>query len=546
MIKTMAAESESYKGRMGDLLKSKLLDDLRDRNYYLRELNGKLTEFGVPVSAITNVQIQNMRDVSSPTLASPTARSELYKVDLIGEHGQLLRRLCLQVYYSDMRRSGDFSAPISAVQEADAFDRLGESAYRGKHMSFWNELGLYAPYLFGIKKLIDRDSRKFAIGILTDYLDGATHHLDILAINARREVIDNQLSSPFLTPYIKDGLEEEDRQLKAILKGIPASALRTINDFAVIGTDALKGAKDIETKELGADEYLRKVVRYFNSAYKWHCKVYPNPEASSTEMGRKFRNSMKVLLSRIVVPERFVYTQGDEFLHHFQYRRVVDRNSKDTLVSVLFDADHARLSPIERARSKALLAPYLDLDYEGFVEYIKGANNDLEERLKEQTDGSDSRNRLSYIFKEPLKAMLIQDLWAIYEGTCNIGRVAEDDKPVNIRQTISRTSMSVMYNNPIILSMLRKPDNVPRALFLGEYDSRRIIPALTLGLDDRISRLLDPNGPYGSIKESDNELYESLLNLHGILFNFKISILYEKKKESEFKQRELPFGESVS
>ena len=529
MVVKMTAKN--YGKRMGELLKAKLLDELRDKSYYSLQLNGKLARLGVPVSGIDSIIIRE------PESSSPTARSELYNIDLLGANGQLIRRLFLQTYFTGMKNTGIFSSPISAVQEANDADKLGEFKHREGHMLFWNDIGLCAPYLFAVKRLVDK-SGEFAVGLITDNWDGATHHLDILAINSRKETIDEQLSRPLVQDklHLKGQLLEERNRLENLEKEILSSVLRTINDFASDGTDALKGAKNLDVNKmtLDYDQYLRKVLRYFNSAYRWHCRVSPDIKADMNELSKKFRDSIKVVLNRIVKPERFIYAQGDEGLHHYQYRYLIDRNGEDTLVSGVFDADHTRLSAIERSRAKALLAPYLGISYDDYRSFVEEANADLEERLKTRVDGSEAKNRLGYIKSGDPSVMLLHDLWAVYEGVCNIGRAAEDDSPNNIRSTLSRESRIVTYNNPIIFAKLKEHEHLPRIVSLGDYNSRINIRASTCILNERLKRLLESDGLHGAISSTDSELYTSLNTLQDMLVNFTLPFAY--------KQRELPFA----
>lgn len=524
MVLTMT--SQDYSRRMGELLKNKLLVDIAKKEYFKRKFNGKLVSLEEAGNDIFKIEINDLGNA-----VSPTARSELSTIDLLDINRNFLKRLFLQIYYSGMKSQGVFSESRPAEHEVGESEKINEMKYREKHMSFWNEIGLYAPKLWGVEKNVNTETGDFVIGLFTEYWPGATHFLDILAINDRQDTLAQQINDPFVKSNIRNQLLQESMELDEKKSDIPVSVLRTINDFAVRGTNALKD-RNLETRTRNFTEYLEKSLGFFNSAYTWHCTVSQDPGAKKGSLTRKFRDAFKILLSRVVNPERFIYSQGDEFLHHYQYTRE-PKSANGEVVSGVFDADRASLRAIERGRAKALLAPYLDLSYESFVNFIETANRDLEERLKYTVDGV-AKERLSYIFEDPVKTMLQHNLWAVVEGVWGIGRAAEDDL-FNKKRSLSIENTTVDYSNPLI--RFKNPGNMPRVVSLGEYTSRKRIQVLTYRLSERLDNLTDSNGIY-KLQESDKELYDGLKNLQEILLRFELPFA--------FGQRELPFPGKAS
>ena len=520
-------------------MKSNLIDQLNQAEYYNNRLNGRLTRLITPPPGIafSGREVKKAKVEEGLVNASPTARSELRTIDLFTSNDVFLRTLFLQIYWTGMKRLGIFSDDTSVDHGANEFEKIKEMEYRKKHMLFWNEVGLYAPYLLGVEKLVDKSSSEFAVGLITDYWEGATHLLDILAINARQDRISEQMHDEFVLtkPHLVSQLIRENDELDVEKMRIPSSVLRTINDFGVRGTNALKDST-LETKVRNFAQYLNKGIEFFNKAYRWHCTVSKNENAKSAEIARNFRDSLKVLLTRVVNPERFVYSQGDEFLHHFQYVKIIDPTKGEMMVSGVFDADRSSLRAIERGRAKALLAPYLNLSYENYAAFIQEANKDLAERLKDAKN-DEAKGRLAYLFDDPTQVMLQHDLWAVYEGLCGIGRAAKDDlNAVDKKRSLLVDNMTVNYKNDLI--KFKNPENMPGAVSLGDYSTKRRIAVLTYRLNERIERMLDTNGFYSHLSSTDIELYNSLKNMQDILVAFTIPFA--------FGQRELPFTGKAS
>lgn len=511
MIGTMSdTKTRDYSDKGGELLRDSILSRIQRKEFSPNNFNGKLMDLGIPVSRVHSVLVE------PAPITSPLARSELYLIDLLAENRLTLGTLFLQLYYSGMKSP---SPNMSSQQIESAKDKLREIDYRVKHMSLWNEASLHSPYFMGIEKSIGEDDRDYAIGILTQFLDGNTHDLDMLAINRRASRIEEQLMDDrFLTSQMRDKLEKEKEDLLTKKTQIVDSILRTINDFAVTGTDTISKSKHrpLFDSTLVTDKkfYETKSLEYFNHAYEWHCKVKPDPSVKLRNMLENFDKSMGLLVGRLSDRDKFIYAQGDEFLHHYQARLDV-RDKNDVMRSAVFDADHACFNRLERSRSKILLSPLLDLSYEDKQEYLDGADLDLVERLKKAGEDTLSNARLAYM-KDRDKARLDFDLIAINEALCIIGRAAFDDKK-NKRYTFSRHNVSANYNNPNI--NYRFPENIRGAVYLGAYPSRKTISIVTGNLNTLVQRMVDGETPYGLLRVEE---IDSLKRIQDILGKFSI------------------------
>lgn len=511
MISTMSASLGS--SRRGEDLRDVIKGKLERKDF--SSLNGRLLSLGVPVSLVNNVDIKSATD----KVNSPMARSELYIVDLLGSDPEkglgLLAKIFLQMYYSGMRRQ---SPNISYQQYESAKDKIREIDYRAKHMSLWNELDLPSPYFLGVEKIVDKESGEYAIGILTHFWGGNTHDLDMIAINRRLNKIKEQeeRDNIFLTTQIKNKLIEERKDLETKKDEIINSVLRTINDFAVFGTDRLGRDKKMLDDTFFTDSqfYERKGVDYFHRAFKWHCKVRPTPEINQPQLVTDFRGALEPILIRLADKDKFVYAQGDEFLHHYQYNLKI-KDGKENLKSGVFDADHSCFNRLERSRLKILLSPSLELDYDDIHRYISKANSDLEEKLNLVVDGSLARQRLTYLTDRE-NAMVESDLIALYEALCMVGRAAQDDLK-NKTHTLLRENLAIPYNNPFI--KFKFEENMRAAVSYGAYTPRKIIFMVTEKLNKGINRMLDDNAQHKILSTYETD---SLKRLQDILGKFTL------------------------
>ena len=249
MMGTMQGVNLNYSNKGGELLRDAIISRLQRKEF--SNLNGKLLRIGVPLSRIDSV-LSKLQVVPSPM-----ARSELYRLDLLEIDRSLLTSLALQMYYSGMKSP---SPNMSAQQTESAKDKMKEVNYRVKHMAFWNENGLPSPNFIGVERAVD--GLDYAMGIVTQYWDGNTHELDMFAINRRLKKIDEQLQRDkiVLSTHIISKLKEEETDLLNKKSEIVSSILKTINDFAVFGTDGLGNNKEMyqSTMVPSADFYNKK------------------------------------------------------------------------------------------------------------------------------------------------------------------------------------------------------------------------------------------------------------------------------------------------
>lgn len=465
----------------------------------------------------------------------PTPRSELIRLDLVTSENRLIVPLFLQLYSNMKRSSSTISRPVSAEQAITPEEKVAEVEYRRRQMEFCNECRLPVPRLIGVEKEgpLQVDGG-FAVGLITVFLDGAMpHELDILASNYRLEQIGLSLQDSLLTSHMRKKLLDEQDAIKQLKFDIPDSILDTQNAFAVVGTYNLMKEENKELLKLMEEKRywrfsskkdpvlafrLGKTRDYFKKAYRWHCEVRRNQNVDPTEATRTFTELILPLLQPSLRKEAFVYQQGDEFPHNYQYGFIPHRGAED-LVSFVFDLDHACLDTRERSMVKTLLPPYMDLDYDGVSEKVIKSNERLGRLLMEADEKIfvTLEPRLAYIKEDPNKALLYFDLTAIDETICMIGRSAQDERG-NAVSTNRRWTMVPPYSNQIVFKQLMKKlgstyHDLPTAVPLNMLRPRLFIKRLKDGLAERITRMIDGKTPYGKISDEIRRSLEGLMGL---------------------------------
>ncbi len=511
--------AEDY--RRDEFAKTKLVDRLREADYYKINLSKELLSLGVLPSLIYKA------DVNPYSTTSPMARSELYTIDLFAKNG-VVKHLFLQVYTSGSNTSRELAAPISAEQAVTAKQKSDELEYRLKHMEMWNSCALPAPTVLHIANVTSDDypslGSDFAMGLITTRLDGdSTHDLDLLALKFRKNGIEDHLKFDRLTSYERSKYEKERNVILQVRDEIINSMLSTRNKFAVVGTCAILKPNNQELYKLTVDRRrlldhdistlsdfrLGKLSDYFTSAYSWHCGIKRNENITLRKALKMFRKAVLPILKPSLNEERFVYSQGDEFPHHFKHQLHAAYDTEE-LVSYLLDADHACIDRLERSSAKILLPHYQDLSYDEMCKFVISGNKDLEAILSYDKDNVLSR-RLNYLKDESL-ALLEFDLVAIDEAICLIGRAAKDESKGNKEYTNRRVDDFALYNNIYMTKRFRdllgdSKYELPKAVDMGVNKPRRKIKTITASVSERISKMLKGDTPYGKPQQ---EVLDSL------------------------------------
>jgi len=531
MVVAMAKERKKDHAKdIGSLLKDKLTNKITRRAFFAEEnpdIREKIERFW------PNISLEYLDSVIRKKISAvgPMARSDLSVLELQGNNSLSLGKLFLQIYNSRKRRPVGESPAMSAQQLE--MGGLEEVAYRQKHMDFWNEVALPAPYLIGVARELDTNG-DYAVGLITEFWPGVTHDLDVLAIHKRMEQVEVLIRSEFTPESRREKLLEEFGKLEEMRTNIVRSVLSTIDEFAVIGTEALEMHRGLwkDTRHTDFEFYKKKVLDYFSVAHDWHCVVDKKLDLKGQKrrLRREFAKYMDPIVQAVADQTKFVYAQGDEFLHHFQYRKFTN-GSSTKLRSGVFDADHACFNRLERSRSKILLSPLLNFNYESVHDLLKEADDELHVRLNALPSWSSLRDRLGHlVLPANTQSRLEFDLVAIYESICMIGRAAKDDM-TNWEHSIKRRQKTPQYSNPF----LNFPADTPDSVELAAYDSKPSIAKLVYRLNERIDIMLE--GPTRYSKVEDPGLTSSLTGLKTLLKDFTIP----ETLEYGFKQGKLRF-----
>ena len=188
-----------------------------------------------------------------------------------------------------------------------------------------------------------------------EYWDGTTHDLNVLALNnyARNTSLSGINHQSFV-----------DSENDAIIN----SCLDAIRRFHVIGTKEAR----FRTEQVFVPEDLEQYFvedrgrLYFDKYLKFK---------SIRGLGINGGEGNLDLFCRVLLPlleplfdrQWFLYSQGDEYLHHFQYRQL----SNGHRVSGIFDSDHVMMMKPEYSFAKLLTSHLLDLDLGKEIEYVE-------------------------------------------------------------------------------------------------------------------------------------------------------------------------------
>mgnify|MGYP001593690733 CR=1 FL=1 len=528
--KTRSREEDNTKD--GETLRRELLHLIESRNYYRREELQPIleTRLAIPLADLDTVLSRSVEDGNVDTITTLKS-SDLHILELLDRQKSPIGRLFVQCYFSGMKNAFKVSANMFEPETME--EKLKQLEYRCKHLQFWNGIYLPSPLLVDFVKNVNERNGEFAAVIITDYWSGATHNLDIIAIDGRNSDIDKLIADTILVKgYDKSKLLKEKEDLLREREKIPRSALETVDEFAIAGTDSLDINPSLKRiiKVLGREFYERKIMNYFEQAYRWHCKVDPNFAlgAKKKKIIGDFKTNIEPVLEIIADSTKFVYAQGDEFIHNYMYRRVLDDDEEYKLVSGVFDSERSCLNRLERSRAKLFMSPLLYLSYESEQKFLDEADNRLLLRLSKLESGSIAKERLAHIILDQAKSRLEFDLIALYEGICTIGRVAQDDL-LNRQHVINTFGKSVRYSNPHI----NFPSGAPISVNPGRYNSRENITRLKTRLSERFDTMISGNTPYGVIQ--DSVLLDSVKGLREILAYFTIrpSITLEPWEISE-------------
>lgn len=505
----MIAKMEIKKTSNGIELRTGLLESLRDNEFYL---SGKIKEdlaerLHVLLGNLSQVDIHQV-DGSGLIKTRPHTVHDLHVIELKDARNSILRSLFLQIFSS-----------ANLHEDAQQYrERRRKIENRERHIQYWNKLEFPTPFLLTVEKRESRDTGDYAYGIISDYWDGNSHDEDLMAINFRALMVAHHLSNEFVNPLEKIRLQKELEELKVLKAKIASSVLDTQHEVAVKGTDNIILAGDrlvmgMPTRDF--EYYKWKILDNFRFAFKWHCRVDPKPELKGKnrrqELTDRFEEYIVPIVRILADDNKKVYAHGDEFFHNFKYRSILGKRR-----SGMFDSDHACMNRLELSRAKTLLSPLLDADYESIDRYLTAANERLLINLHQADSEATVKDRLSHlVLPQAVGSTLESDLIEVYEAINIIGRIAEGDLN-NTKHIIQRADTTINYSNPHIDFPSAKPGAIP----LGMFSSRSDVYKLRGRLDERLSRMIEGNTPYGRI--NDRVLLESLKGLQGILAYFTI------------------------
>lgn len=318
--------------------------DLPDPEYYPRILfneqnrNGIASRYGLDPEDIASAEYSNL---SFPGFLS---RTRLYRVTFRDSEK---RNLPLEILLK-VAHPGFTNTDISRRHHEELESSM---VYQYNQMRFWNAIGLPAPLVFDLSKGEHRGVVHYYLAM--EFWDGNTHDLNVLALDqyARNTTSGGKNQQDFVE-------SEKDN--------IILSSLEAIRRFHVVGT------KEARTRRI--DVFTpHDVHRYFvedRGALYFDKYLRLKLEVGASDIEETLHSFCQVLiplLEPFSVVEKYRYSQGDEYLHHFQYRQ----HNNGHRVTGIFDADHAMMTRPEYSLAKLLTSHLLDLSLEQELEYVK-------------------------------------------------------------------------------------------------------------------------------------------------------------------------------
>jgi len=337
---------------------------LPNLDYYMRILNepgnrGKILRLHPDADFIDLAGIK----YTSPPLTGLLSRTALQRVTLFDGNGNDIDfEILLKV-----TRPG--------VQVIDTSNRHHQSFVRGMqyqydHMKFWNSVGILSPIVLDLSS-VDHERQTYYY-LAMEFWDGMTHDLNVLALEASKSGI---MSSHKLDPEQK---REYARAIDEERSEIVNSSIMAIREFHLLGTQRLPDTPtldvfipdDVETYFLQKRgiHYLRRLLTY-GTTLEGRMVFQPKYVQKDIEgLLREFSDLFMPLLEPFFMSEKFVYAQGDEYLHHLQFRDM--SGSRET---GMFDSDHVMMTRPEYSYAKLLTSHLLNLKLEEEMKFVLSA-----------------------------------------------------------------------------------------------------------------------------------------------------------------------------
>ncbi len=329
-----------------DTLSSTSYPYLPDIQYYhgvlSNEQNRKeiASRYDIDFEDLTSVEYSNLSFVGLLN------RTRLYRVTFRDfEKRNLPLELLLKVAHLGFR-----TTDISRRHHVE----LGESMmYQHDQIRFWNAASLPAPLVFDLNCVDHQGVVHYYLAM--EFWDGNTHDLNVLALNqyARNTSQDKKNQQLFVD-------SEKDN--------IVTSSLGAMRKFHVIGT------KEARTKGMHVfvpEDLNRYFIEDRGRLYFERYLKLKSAQGMGLNGVEETLNSFCRILLPILEPlfdtQRNLYSQGDEYLHHFQYRQ----SSNGHKLTGIFDSDHVMMMRPEYSFAKLLTSHLLDLDFNNELTYVE-------------------------------------------------------------------------------------------------------------------------------------------------------------------------------
>lgn len=399
--------------------------------------------------------------------------------------------------------------------------------YEFKHLKFWHKRLFPTPVPLDLKREVRelKDGTKFRmIGLLSQYWDGLTHDWDVIAINSAIKQKESKIKTLEESPSLvgvykktKEQLVEEIGELAKLKNNIVRSVIRTINEVMVYGTHFTKTDSEdkklpvYDPKDAAQKYYQRKLLSSLEKAIIWRelvekgnmdphelHKVYgldlqdisPELEKLVKNAKREIKECFPLLIGPFLDRKRYMYTQGDEFLHHFQhYKFKPGNNGSNELVlkSGIFDASRVMKGTPEWSKSKVLLSYLLDLCYDKVrTDLVYSLEHQNEIVDKGEKEGKLKNINIFRIDKKDFKEIYkIFDLVSLVEGLCLWGRKVSDT--IESKRFYELCEEDRAYKNPHIEF---PGGEAPHRVSYECYTPEKAIPSIRERLEERLDTML--------------------------------------------------------